>query len=958
MTKSKNTGKLLYVQLGRDETRLALLGGPDAPSFTFQTPAGAVGDGVIQNVDAVRTLLKNALQQPEFKACRKVVFSLCTSQVITEVATDVPANVSGKNLEKLLQANVDKYFPVVDMQEYKLVHQVIGPKGGDSKDQLVQLWAVPIAMLNRYYQVANACDLQVERIDYCGNSIAAAVGASFARPVKAKERAKLSLKTEISFGKKKEEKAETVEEEATVRHQPDTQLHVFMESDMLGVTFVQEGRVMLQRFVRCGANPAHQFDELAMMVEYYGSLEAGRGSSITGFVCGGLAENAAMVSELANTLGIPMQVWDCGYEPKWALCVGASLSTLEFGIPALNVMKAGRQVESQLWQYILMLAAGLVLVGVALLLMTSRLNWEAEQSRLETQQQTLLVELKKTSGYADKYEQYISDYNKYSSDWDTIFGNLRTYNDNLVLALEELESTLPENTSVTALQISADGLTVQFACSSKEEAAYLIMALRDMEYMELIAISNLSGGGGGAVDSYGPVDGGNTESEEGTEAPPTEGDYGDLSDAEIELMASLLAANMDQGEVMEVFLGLSDSELERLENVYGNKPSNKYASLSALRSANATRIDFLEKRRAALNEMLTTNPFAIRRFADLMMEDPWAPEPILWWCIYDDLMLPENSDLLDMIMSGGITNDAEQAYAMMNRLLAILTKDEETVTATEDLMCTDSKMESWYIYYLEMELGHQKKTPMGFLNMDRVLADLMEGSFDTGDRNLDKKLNALVPDEVWTALKQMGNMSGNGSNSNNSGNDDSGNKGPEDYSKAELLGFIYQYTQYGKTDDAYINQLIANYLETGSTGDDRWDAWIAPYESFLKKENNGELPNPIPDNGAKPDDYQQSELMSMLYKYLNTGSTGDEYLDGLIDNYLMTGSTGDADWDAWLEPYKQYLFPDSNKGNGSYGQYPYYFTVSLKYKDALKDAELDRKGLDVDAKIEKVEVGG
>lgn len=959
MTISKKNDKLLYVQLGRDETRFAMSGGPDAPKLTLQTPAGAVGDGVIQSVEAVRAMIKSALQQPEFKGCRKVVFSLCTSQVITETVTtpELPA----KRLEKLLLANVDMYFPV-DMAEYKLVWQVIGPKGGDTKEQLVQLWAVPTAMLSRYYQVANACNLLVERIDYCGNSFAAAVGASFTKPVKAKdrpkERAKLSLNTEITFGKKKQaEEPVAAEEPAPVRRQVHTQLHVLLESDMLGITFVQEGQVMLQRFVRCGANPTHQFDELAMMVEYFGSLEVGRGSTISGFVCGGLAENAAMVAELADTLNIPMQVFDGGYEPKWTLCAGAAASSLEFGIPALNVMKAGRQVESQLWQYVLMLATGLVLVGVVLLQMTSRLTWQNEKSRLETQQQTLLVELKKTSGYADKYDKYISEYNKYSSDWDTIFASLRTYNDNLVLALEELEATLPENTSVTGLQISADGLTVQFACSSKEEAAYLIMALRKMEYMELVAMSNLSGGGGGAADSFGPSQDQNQGGDNGTEAPPTEGSYGDLSDAQIEMLTTLLAANMDQAEVMKVFMGLSDSELERLENVYGNKPQNKYSSLAAVRSANATRVDFLEKRRAALNEMLTTNPFAIRRFADMVMDDVWAPDPILWWNIYDELMLPENTDLMEMLMSGSVGSDAEKSYEMLNRLLKILTKDEETVTATEDLMATDSKMERWYIYYLEIELGHQKKTPMGFLNMDRVIADLMEGSFDTGDKNLDKKLNALVPKEVWTALKQIGNQSGNGNGNGNENPDPNYKKGPEDYSKAELLGFIYQYTQNGKTDDTYINQLINNYLTSGSTGDDRWDEWIKPYEQYLKKENNGELPNPPDPNGKKPTDYQQSELMSMLYKYLNTGTTGDKYLDGLIDNYLMTGTTGDADWDEWLEPYKQYLPGANGGGSNSAGKYPYYITVALKYKDTLKDAELDRKGLDKDAKIEKIEVG-
>lgn len=944
MTKSKNTGKMLYVQMNRDETRLTLLAGPDSPSLTLQTPAGAVGDGVIQNVDAVRTMLKTALQQEEFKTCRRVVFSLCTSQVITETVTTpiLPQN----RLEKLLLTNVDEYFPV-DMQDYRLVWQVIGPKDGENKEQLVQLWAVPTNMLGRYYQVANACNLIVDRIDYCGNSIATAVGASFAQSVKAKERPKLSLNMELSFGKKKEAAQQPAAEPAPVRQVP-TQLHVLLEGDMVGVTFVKENRVVMQRFVRCGAHPALQFDELAMMVDYYSSLEIGRGSPITGFVCGGMATNAALVKELTETMGIPMQLLNCGYDPKWTLCVGAAAGTLDFGIPSLNVMKAGRQVESQLWQYIVLLVAGVALVGMVLMSMTSRLGWDAEINNLETQQQTLMIQVRKTSGYADKYNKYNSEYSKYSSDWDTIFGNLRTYNDNLVLALEELEATLPENTSVKNLQISADGLTVQFSCSSKEEAAYLIMALREMEYMELVSISNLTGGGGGPVDSYGPVAG-----EDDTEAPPTEGDYGDLSDQEIKLLAELLAANIDQNELMTVFMGLSESEITRLENVYGKKPTNHYSSLQMLRTAYETK-NIFEQRSAALHEMLTTNPFAIRRFTDLVMADIWAPEPILLWFIYDDLLLPENTDLLDILMGEGGFENAEQAYGMMERMIAIITKSDESLTAAEDLMCTDSKMERWYVYYLEMELGLQEKTALGFLDMDRVLADLMEGSFDTGDKNLNKKLNKLVPDEVWSALEQIKNQGGSGG-----GNDTPKpeNPGPEHYSKTELLGFIFQYTQYGKTDDAYINNLIKNYLETGTTGDDRWDEWIKPYEKYLKGEGGGERPNPVDPDGKKPDDYDQSTLMTMLYAYMNTGSTGDKYLDGLVDNYLLTGSTGDEDWDKWLEPYKEYLFPDPNPGGpNSSGKYPYFITVSLKYKEALKEAELDRKGLDKNAKIEKVEV--
>ena len=960
---SNQNGKVLYVQLSRDETRLALFGGANSPSVTIPTPAGAVGDGIIQNPEVVRTMLKSALHQPEFKGCRRVVFSLCTSQVITEVVTT--PNLPPQRLQKTLMTNVDDYFPV-DMTEYHLTWQVIGPKDETGKELLVQLWAVPTGMLTRYYQVANACNLVVERIDYCGNSAAAAVGASFVKPVKPKERKKLSLKTEISFGKKKKEETPTAEPAPAVSR-PDTQLYVVLESDLLGITFVQEKQVVLQRFVRCGANPTHQFDELAMMVEYFHSVEVGRGSAVTGFVMGALAENGAMVAELSRTLGIHMQALNSGYESKWALCVGASLGKLEFGIPALNVMKPGRQVESQLWQYILMLVTGLVLVGTVLLLTTSRLSWKTQLSDLKNQQQTLLIQLKKTSGYADTFDKYNSEYNKYSSDWDTVFGNLHTYNDNLVLALEELESTLPEKSSVVGLQIAPDGLTVQFSCSSKEEAAYLIMALRELEYMELVAISNLSGGGGGPVDSYGPQGGEEGEEggeeggqEGGTEAPPTEGDYGSLTDQEAKLLAELLASNLDKDELMKVMMGLSEDEMALLESVYGRKPANKYGTLAMLKSAYANK-DIFQQRCDALKDMLTTNPFAVRTFVDLVMEDVWSPDPILLWYIYDDLLLPENSDMLDMLMGDGSLNDPVKAYEMMERLLVMLTKNEETLTATEDLICTDVKMERWYVYHLEMALGLQEKTELGFMDMDRILADLMEGSFDTGDKELDKKLNGLVPQEVWDALEAIKEINkpdpGPGPGP---GPDPNEKPGPEDYSRAELLGMIYLYTQTGTTNDPYVDNLIKNYLKNGTTGDDRWDEWIKEYERYLKKEDGGELPNPVPDDGKKPEDYQQAELMTMLYKYLNTGSTGDDYLDGLIDNYLMTGTTGDADWDKWLEPYKQYLpgFKDDPSINRPSGNYPYYFTVSLKYKDALKEQEQERKGLSMADKLEKMEVFG
>lgn len=935
-------GKTLYVQLNREEARFATLApsGELINSHVLPTPAGAVYDGEIQNVEAIQALLKRMQRRPEYKDCRKVVFSLSTSRV-AQVTEDQIPNLPAKNLEKLIQANKDMYFKDIDMKDYKLQWQIIAPKiRGGQRELQIQLWAVPLDMLVKYYEVANGCGLSVARIDYCGSSIAAALGASFTRPSKAKikERAKLSWNMEISFGKKKAEEQPAEEEAEPAPQQADTQLHVFLDNDLLGATFVQNGQVVQQRFISCGANPSYQFYELAMMVEFFRSTGFGRGSKITGFVSGGLADDAQLVAELSDILGMSLNLPEGSTDPKFMLCIGAGKSSLDFGVPAMDVPKSGRKTDSQTWQLVFAGVAAVLLIGSVVLLLGSRLGWTEETNKLQNQQQLLLIQVKKTSEYKEKYDKYQADYKKYESDWDTIFNSLRTYNDNLVLALDELENTLPKNTSVVAMQIAPDGLTVQFACKSKEEAAYLIMALREMEFVELQAISNLTGGGGGPATSYGP--------EGGVEAPPTEGSFYALSNSDIDLLTQLMLANMDQQKMMKTFLGLTDAENKALEQAYVKKVNNKYASISLLRSAYATS-DIFKQRSDALHEMLTTNPYAVEAFVELVKADYKLEKPVFLPYIMLDLMQPENSDMLSAIMNGSLQS-SNQAMNYMERLIKIMCKDNTTLTATEDLISKDAMLQKWYVYYVEMELGLQKYNALGFLEMDKVIGDLMNGSFNTGDKNLDKKLNDLIPKEVWDMLKNMQNVTSKPDKDPSTIT----NPGPDDYSRANLMLMIKKYRTGGATGDEKLDKIFKAYFVSKDTGDQRWNEWMKKYEHFFDK--NAEKPEIT----KKPADYGDSKLMTMLFQYQSANTSGDAYLDGLFDFYLAFGTTGDRTWDAWLKPYKGSLSGENGSSSGSPGQYPVYFVVVLKYKDALIEAELDRKGFDYDEKIEKVEVFG
>ena len=852
MSKVKLSGKLIAIQFGRENTHIALMHKGSTPlhCVSVPTPVGAVEDGVIRDPDGLAAMLKGALRAPEFRGVKQAVFSLSSSQVITETVTtpDLPA----ARLGKLLQANMDVYFPV-EMHNYSLLWQTIGPKPktepGPTELQ-VQLWAVPQELLAPYYPVANACGLSVAAVDYCGHSIAAAVGASFARPAKTvrKQRQKISLTTEISFRKKKDEAAE-FDAAPTVRENPDTDLHLTLEPDMMVLSFVQEGQVKLQQFIRCGQRPADQFYDVSMSLEYFRSLDMGRGSNIRGLLSGSLSGDKRFVRELQDMLGIPLTRLEAAFDPAYAMCVGAAATDIDFGNAALNRMrkkpgKAATFVRTQLWQYGLIAVGGCVLAMSVMSLMSDRTIWAADINALESDRQILAIQAQQAGKYADNYNKYVSAYDSYSADWDTIFGSLHTNNDNLVLVLNELESILPEESSVLNLTISEDGIQVDFACVDKEQAAYLIMALRELEYADLAYVSNLTGGGSGAY-----------------EAPPTEGSYNLTATAEADdPLKEMISSELTKAELLDLgtYLLKDDSKLALLESCYGKSSPAKHSSFASLMQ-NRDKTALFNERSAALREMLNSNPFAAKLFVDAVQAD-WGRagegEVVLIWAIAPDL---EKQGLLNE----EILRNPAKLYENVDALLDVLTMDESNLSAAEKLICyrasgtsaqvdalnaKHQKLEAWYVYYLEVELGVQEEQQLPYLNIDALLADLLDnGYFNTGDSELDQKLNNMVSSDVHNMMAELGTPEG-------------------------MAKLVDKYiANGGKTGYPEADTLITNYFTTGSTGNDLIDDQIA------KTFESGNLDKTVQD---------------LAYDYFKNGSTGLSIFDDLLSSYLSSSDCG------------------------------------------------------------------
>lgn len=517
MSKQKLSGRALVVQITEREIRIAQMTlGSDAISerVILPTPPNAVEDGQLVGLDALRDAMEPVLRQGLFRRCRKVVFSLCSTQVISESVT-VPAVKKQQRLGQMLLANMDEYFPI-DPGEYQLSWESVGVEAReDARHLRVQLWAVPRTMLHRYYALANSMGLSVAAVDFCGHSHATAVDADFALP----KHAKSSADTDDGVC-----------------------LYINAESELLLLTFVHNGQVKLQRLLQRGYSQQDDLNEAGIVLDYFSAMP-GRARLTSAVLSGGQAKEAGLAPALASLLNVPVEMAETDYGAQWLLCQGAALTALDFGDPELNHITGARAPINRAWQYGLVFLGGAALTASVLLLLTSKLSWSTELDGLRAQQDRLTALAQQNAGCAENYHNYSSMYDAYSADWDIVFDSVRTYNDNLELVLGELEAKLPKKSTVTALSTTELCLAAQVAFQSKEDAAYFLVALRDVPFMTLNTVSSLTIGPREAYSpdkmiaalyeeagKESPVPGTEESAADGTEEssteePPTEGGY-------------------------------------------------------------------------------------------------------------------------------------------------------------------------------------------------------------------------------------------------------------------------------------------------------------------------------------------------------------------------------------------------------------------------------------------------
>lgn len=929
MSMQRLSGRALVVQITEREIRIAQMTlGSDVISerVILPTPPNAVEDGQLVGLDALRDAMEPVLRQGLFRRCRKVVFSLCSTQVISESVT-VPAVKKQQRLGQMLLANMDEYFPI-DPGEYQLSWESVGvEQREDARLLRVQLWAVPRAMLQRYYALANSMGLSVAAVDFCGHSHATAVDADFAMP----KHAKSSADTDDGVC-----------------------LYINAESDLLLLTFVYNGQVKLQRLLQRGYSQQDDLNEAGIVLDYFSAMP-GRARLTSAVLSGGQAKEAGLAPALASLLNVPVEMAETDYGAQWLLCQGAALTALDFGDPELNHITGARAPINRAWQYGLVFLGGAALTASVLLLLTSKLSWSTELDGLRAQQDRLTALAQQNAGCAENYHNYSSMYDAYSADWDTVFDSVRTYNDNLELVLGELEAKLPKKSTVTALSTTELCLAAQVAFQSKEDAAYFLVALRDVPFMTLSTVSSLTIGPREAyspdkmiaalyekAEKESPVPSteesatdGTAESttdsttESSTEEPPTEGGYS----------LDELFSNVSSGSVA----------------IDGKTLRNMIPLLKAAGADDST----IAK---------------MENYADVMER-------------FGVTITPDNLGILSGIqglLPGGTTSTPGSSGSTTVTPATPSTPGSSgstTVTPTTPSSGTTSSasgIESADIAKLRLSLQYLNSNQLDALQavygpvQEKTfsLDDLRKRSNTTQEKNAIRSLLQNDPAAMYQFFLLM----------------------REDIAREEKDQILYdkifddiwknadQHRMFYESDDVMLNKYLPNLLNILTDNKTNVNATIA-----LIRQNqtlSGKLALHLAKEMGEIKEANTALDLVALQKEINSGAAFQRdaatvaAVNALLRKNQQTsgtsgtsGSTGMDENDLLMWILMNQLknqtggsgIPDIFNTGASQTQKPadnrYYLTVVLTYDESLIQAEQTRKGLDRDAKVEKVEVG-
>lgn len=491
--------------------------------LTVETPEGVVVDGMLQPTQEYADHLVNALGTNGIHT-KRVIFTISSTRVASR-EVQIP-NVKANKIEALVKTNANDYFPV-DLTQYEIGHYLAGGLTEEGKLRVMAL-AVPKALLDSYYQLAQMCGWEVECFDYSSNSLYQILRdektETVTMMIKIDENS--TIVTVLSAGK--------VLLQRTVAYGVQDAIETMIAS---GVYAVNDPMSAVERFQKktCLNRVLHQGDKLweenagrwededagnvevtaarqkitstleplivgvNRVIDFYDSRNGdtpiertyvtGLGGSFSGMsklFTNCLERKVHTLSDMEDKIGMSKAIRSTR-PAAYISCLGAVLAPV--GLIDKNQQKAKGMTVVSGTNYTFVSVAVLVLgvilsIAMAVTSLTRYFGTVAENVALQAR----VEELQPAQTVYNEYLSAAAQYDKYKY----LYEYTENPNENLVEFINELEQILPDSFYTDSFSSDQTGISMTVNVEGKAAAARTILNVRNMESIEDVQISNIT----------------------------------------------------------------------------------------------------------------------------------------------------------------------------------------------------------------------------------------------------------------------------------------------------------------------------------------------------------------------------------------------------------------------------------------------------------------------------------
>lgn len=497
------------------------------------TPAGAISDGYLNNMEELKNAIKNALMENQIKT-KEVIFTIASTKIVNREV--LLPGIKQTMIGAMIKTNLNEYFPI-DLSNYEVAHQILEQmtEGADAGKYRVMIMAAEKSLVESYDKLATLCGLRLISMDYAGNSVFQAIKnedtASRVMVLKIEEN-----QTMVSIVKDKSLMLQRTINYGLVEGIQEVQKHaVFMCDNYNDAWEMMKSKTCIKFNVSETAMKnslnkdlstdleTRDFDEsqeireakiqvtksldplisaIRRVVEFYASRNAGEGVDriiITGF--GGAMSGLAKL--LTNELGVKAAVLNrmegvsylvTSQDAKifnFVSCIGATFAPVGF---ISKEKKTKEKKETDYTLVTIMTVVAVILVSAALT-MISYLQYDTEVKRE--------ADLKKKEEQYLRAEKVYQEYSNMLALYEQVAeGKDMTLrpNDNILLFFQELEETLPANIEVTMFSSTDENVVMSMNVEDKETAAGIIANFREFDSIMDVRVPSIQEQEAGVLD--------------------------------------------------------------------------------------------------------------------------------------------------------------------------------------------------------------------------------------------------------------------------------------------------------------------------------------------------------------------------------------------------------------------------------------------------------------------------